>query len=186
MVRKSSRIRAAVAVGALCCALAGCGGEPEPVPEPEPEIEVLSVSEAGGVYLDAVCPVNAAWDEADVELDRLRVALGRGDGEPIDTRLFADAMEEVAAASERAAERLETEQQEWPTGTRSAVETVRDTLEADRKQAQRVAELDADEAVGYAWRGVAESAAAAAEARAALGLPEDPIAACAQWEERSG
>ncbi len=183
MVRKTSRLRAAAAIGALCCALTGCSGEPEP--PPEPEVEVLSASRAGGVYLDAVCPVNAAWDAADVELDRLRVAVGRGEAAQADTRLFADAMEAVAAASGRAAEGLDTEQQEWPRSTEAAVEAVRDTLEADRKQAKRVAKLDAGEAVGYAWQGAAESAQAASEARAALGLPEDPVAACAQWEERS-
>jgi hypothetical protein len=158
MVRKTSRLRAAAAIGALCCALTGCSGEAEAPPEPEPE--VLSASQAGGVYLDAVCPVNAAWDEADV-------------------------MGEVADARERAAERLETKQQEWPRGTETAVEAVRDTLESDRKQARKVAKLDAADAVGYAWLGAEESAAAAAGARTALGLPEDPIAACAQWEERS-
>jgi hypothetical protein len=183
MVRKTSRLRAAAAIGALCSALTGCSGEAEAPPEPEPE--VLSASQAGGVYLDAVCPVNAAWDEADVELDRLRIAVGRGDEAQIDTRLFADAMGEVADASERAAERLETKQQEWPRGTETAVEAVRDTLESDRKQARKVAKLDAADAVGYAWLGAEESAAAAAGARTALGLPEDPIAACAQWEERS-
>lgn len=181
MVRKTSRLRAAAVLGVLCGALAGCSGAPEPEPEPE----VLSASEAGGVYLDAVCPVNAAWDEADIELDRLRVAVARGDESPIDPGRFSDAMDEVAAASERAAERLDTEQQEWPSRTEAAIEAVRDTLEADRKQARRVAQLDAGDAVGYAWQGAAEAGDAAAEARAALGLPEDPVAACEQWEEQA-
>jgi hypothetical protein len=129
---------------------------------------VLSATTAGGVYLDAVCPVNAAWDEVDVELDRLRIAVARGGDEEIDTSRFADAMERVAEASSDAGKRLDTEQQSWPAQAEPAVESVRETLQADRKQALSVAKLDAEEA----------------EARAALGLPEDPVAACAQWEEQ--
>lgn len=184
MVRKRPRLRAAIVIGVigvLGAALVGCSGDPEPPPPPQ----VLSPSEAGAVYLDAVCPVNDAWDAADVELDRLRVALARDGAPEIDTRLFAETMDAVAAASERAAERLDTKQQEWPTRTEAAVEDVRETLEDDRTQARRVAELDADEAVDYAWQGAAESASASAAAREALGLPEDPVAACAQWEEQS-
>lgn len=183
-MRQTSRPRSAL-LGALACALlaggiAGCAPQSEPAPEPE----VLSVTTAGGVYLDAVCPVNAAWDEVDVELDRLRIAVARGGDEEIDTSRFADAMERVAEASSDAGKRLDTEQQSWPAQAEPAVESVRETLQADRKQALSVAKLDAEEAAAYDWKGAAEAGEAAAEARAALGLPEDPVTACAQWEEQ--
>ncbi|WP_024356367.1 hypothetical protein [Leucobacter chironomi] len=169
-------------IGALAClllvgGLAGCAA-----PEPPPEPEVLSATKAGGVYLDAVCPVNAAWDDADAELDRLRIAVARGGDVQIDTARFATAMERVAEASAEAGEQLDTEQQSWPAVAEAPVASVRKTLQADRKQAASVAKLDAAEAVAYAWQGAAESGEAAAAARAALGLPDDPEAACAQWE----
>ncbi|WP_336651284.1 MULTISPECIES: hypothetical protein [unclassified Leucobacter] len=177
-------------IGVLACllivgGLVGCAS-----PEPAPAPEVLSATKAGGVYLDAVCPVNAAWDEADVELDKLRIAVARGGDAKIDTTRFAAAMGRVAEVSAEAGQQLDTEQQSWPAAAEAPVAEVRKTLQADRKQAVSVAKLDAVAAVGYVWQGAAESGEAAAAARAALGLPADPEAACAQWQaqqsEREG
>ncbi|MFT4232509.1 MAG: hypothetical protein QM606_07030 [Leucobacter sp.] len=178
-------------VAALCGAmaaglagLAGCAREPvDEAPEP-PKAEVLSASRAGGVYLESVCPVNDAWDAADVELDRLRIVAGRNGEASADTHLFAEAMKGVATASEQAAEELGSKRQEWPAGAKEEVDAVRRTLESDRKQTLGLAKLDADRVLSYAWKGAEETAASAAAARAALGLPEDPVAACAQWEEQ--
>ncbi|PRI10851.1 hypothetical protein B4915_08135 [Leucobacter massiliensis] len=167
------------ACATLCLTVLGCS-DPEPPPP-----EVLSVSAAGGAYLDAVCPVNAAWDAADLELDRLRLAAGRG-GERLDARPLAEALRGVATASERAAEELDAASRRWPAGTEAAVESVLASLQDDAAQARRVAKLDADELLGYAWQDADVTGEAAAAARAALGLPEDPEAACAEREESGG
>ena len=151
---------------------------------PEPAPEVLSASRAGGLYLDAVCPVNAAWDRADAELDRLRIAAARGEPGAADAARFADAMRAVARASERAAARLAPEDRAWPEHAADEIAAVRETLRADAEQAAEVAGLPAPEAVSRPWEGGDAAGAAAAEARDALGLPADGEAACGQWAER--
>lgn len=155
--------------------LSGCS-EAEPA-----EPEVLSASVAGGVYLDAVCPVNDAWDAADLELDRLRLALGRGEG---DAREIAAALREVAAASKTAAAELSSEEQTWPKAAQDPVAAVRKTLLDDKAQAERAAKLSVKELAAYSWEGSVEVATAAAEARAALDLPADAVLACTQWREQ--
>ncbi|MBK0418945.1 hypothetical protein JD276_07845 [Leucobacter sp. CSA1] len=174
-LQRSRAAAALVAAATVALSLAACA------PDPEPEPEVLSVTEAGGVYLEAVCPVNAAWDEADVEIDRLRIGVARG--EDFDTAPFAEAMSALADASGEAAEQLDAGDIVWPEEARDEIEEVRVTLVADRKQALAVAELPAEEAAGYMWDGDAARDAAVA-ARTVLGLPEDPAAACARWAER--
>ncbi|WP_026139618.1 hypothetical protein [Leucobacter salsicius] len=165
--------------------LAGCSGQGGP-PEAAPEPEVLSASEAGGIYLDAICPVNAAWDAADVELERLRLTLSRGED---DTRRFAAAMNEVAAASKTAAQELDPKTLDeaghaWPKTAISDIKAVQKTLTDDQKQAARVAKLTGSEVLNYAWQGSEEVGAAASAAREALALPADGQSACAQWQEQ--
>ncbi len=164
-------------MGAAALILTGCSAAPAPDPEPE----VLSASAAGAAYLDAVCPVNAAWDQADAALERLRVAVSLGER---DTEALSKALDGVAEASRTAASGLDPEQFTWPRPARAAVADVRKTLIADRAQAAKVAKLDAVDALAYSWSGADESAAASAAARAALELPEDPEAACAQRAEQ--
>lgn len=164
---------AAVALGTLM--LAGCSAPPEPEPE------VLAASEAGGAYLDAVCPVNAAWDIADAELEQLRLALARGDD---DAEPVADALSEVAQASKKAAARLDPKQTTWPSPARSAIADVRQTLLDDREQAETVAKLPANKIAAYTWVGGEETAAAAAAAHAALELPDGAEDACSQWADQ--
>ena len=171
------RALATCGIGLAALAVAGCASsEPEPPPEP------LTASAAGAVYLDAVCPVNAAWDEADVELDRLRLAEARGASPSTDD--FAAAMRAVSEQSGEAARVLESEKRVWPTDAQTAVSAVAQTLAADQKQAERVAALRAADAVAYTWAGAADMGRAASDARAALGLPEDADAACAQWAQQ--
>lgn len=179
-MRRTTRYGAAACAVLLLPALAACSA-----PEPEPPRE-LTISDAGGVYLEAVCPVNDAWDLADVEVDRLRLAVARGEVDA-DTEPFADAIRTVAQADVAAAERLGSERQIWPEHAADAVAAVVETLEAERAQARRVAKLDAEEIAAYEWAGAAESAAASAAARKALELPDDGAAACARWaEQRTG
>lgn len=160
-----------IAVTALT---AGCAAQ-----DPEPQKpEVLTASLAGGLYLEAVCPVNGAWDRADLELDRLRFLLRRGDA---DTREFASAMKNVAAASGTAAKQLAPKDRAWPKDAKTHIAEVRNTLLTDQKQALKVAKLSAEDAAEYVWQGSDDIAASAAEARASLGLPADPELACAQW-----
>lgn len=171
-----------MAVVAACAFLvAGCAQADPPSSPKAPE--VLTESKAGRLYLDAVCPVNEAWGEADVELDRLRIAQGRGDAEA-DTDAFARAMREVGKRSDAAAQRLEPENLAWPSGAQRKIEAVRESLRDDAKEAAEVAEMTADEAAGYTWNGAEAAGATAEAARKALGLPEDPMAACNQWAER--
>lgn len=144
----------------------------------EPEPEKLSASQAGGVYLDAVCPVNTAWDVVDVELDRLRTQLARGDE---DSTAIEEALAQLGDASAAAAEALDATTHEWPREAAGPVESVRETLIADRKQAAALAKRPAADIAEYSWEGGTEAGAAAAEARAALGLPEDPVFACTEW-----
>ena len=164
-------------VAAAALLVTGCATS---APEPS-EPEVLSASKAGGLYLSAVCPVNAEWDRVDLEIDRLRLALGRDEAS---TRDAARALTDLAKASERSAKLLEPKRQSWPSVAEPAIDAVRETLRADRTQALRVAKLPAVELGGYVWQGGDEIAAAAAEARAALGLPADAEDACAQWSEQ--
>lgn len=162
---------------ALALLLAGCA----PEPEARPKAEALSASKAGGVYLDAVCPVNDAWDSVDVEIDRLRVAEGRGE---TGTSEFADAMRRLSEASLAAADALESDEISWPKDAASEVAAVAKTLRGDAKQAEKAAGLPIAKAVAYEWDGAEEAGADAAAARAALGLPADPASACAQWAEQ--
>lgn len=175
-MRKQSWAVAAIAV----LLLSGCSGAQDDA-QPEPKPEVLSATKAGGLYLSAVCPVNDAWDELDVEVDRLRIALGRGEDSTV---AFEKAMRAVASASEQAAKQLEPKNQAWPKGASDEVEAVRDSLRADAKQAAKVAELPIDKAANYAWKDTAEAAAASASAREVLSLPGDAVAACTQWDEQ--
>lgn len=167
-------------------ALTGCSGQLGQTP-PAPEPEVLSATEAGGIYLDAVCPVNVAWDEADIELDRLRLTVSRGEA---DTRRFAAAMEQVGLASKAAAKALDPDTLDgdghvWPASALDEIAEVRATLLDDEKQAADVAKLPAQEATIYSWKGADAVGAAAHAARDALGLPEDGANACAQWHEQT-
>lgn len=158
--------------------LVGCTAEPEPEPEPV----VLTATEAGALYLDAVCPVNDAWDQADIEIDRLRIAVDRGE---TDTSEFAAAMTSLAEAHEHAAEALQPEDSTWPSGTQDEIAAVKASLVADSEEARQVAELPAEDATVYAWQGAETAAATAQAAREVLNLPEDPVAACEQHAEVS-
>lgn len=175
------RVSAALGIVAGLLLLAGC------TPEPEPEPEVLTASEAGGAYLDAVCPVNAAWDIADAELEQLRLALARGTASETklaDAKRVSDALERVAAASSAAAKRLAPTATTWPEDAQAAVDDVRETLVTDREQVKRVVKLPPHKLTRYEWDGAEETATAAARAREALGLPEDADAACTQWADQ--
>lgn len=170
------RALCAVIIAALAVT-AGCATQdPEPT-RPEP----LTASAAGGVYLHAVCPVNAAWDRVDLEVDRLRLALKRGTA---DTHEFASALKAMAVASEEATKLLAPKDHTWPKAAKAPVSAVRETLLADEKQAPKVAKLSAQEVVVYAWNGSEKIAQSAAEARVALGLPADAELACRQWGEQ--
>ncbi len=171
-MHKTLRGAALVGVGITTLMLTGCVGS-----EPPPEPEVLTVSQAGNAYLDAVCPVNAAWDQADAELEKLRLRLAQGAAKP---DALAAALEEVAAESAAAAKRLDPSRTTWPGGAQDAVAEVRTTLVADRAQAQKLAALEAEEMAEYRWKGADDTAAAAESARASLDLPSDSDAACAQ------
>ncbi|WP_244304641.1 hypothetical protein [Leucobacter viscericola] len=156
---------------------AGCAAQ-----DPKPQKpEVLTASRAGGVYLDAVCPINEAWDSADYELDRLRLVVGRGGS---NSKAFAASMQGVAEASATAAKQLAPKDQAWPEEAKAHIAEVRDTLLADQKQALKVAKLPAKDAVVYTWQDREDIGVAAAEARASLGLPADPELACTQWAEQ--
>lgn len=182
----SARARAlAISVStAAVLLLSGCTSPTTPQPQATPE--VLSASEAGGIYLDAVCPVNAAWDAADLEIDRLRLTVSRGES---DTTRVAEALTGVAAESKTAAVSLDPKvvakaDHAWPADALEPIAAVRESLSVDVKQASAVTKLAADELLNYSWRGVEETAAAASAARAVLGLPTDGANACAQWQEQ--
>lgn len=179
-LRHSRTRRAGLAgLAAVVLLLTGCGsGDPAPA---EPEPEPLSATRAGGLYLSAVCPVNDAWDAADLELDRLRLALGRGEA---DTEALAEALRDVADASAEAADELGPKRQSWPESASSAIAAVRASLTADERQALTVSKMSASKIVAYTWQGSDDIATAAADARAALGLPADAETACAQWAEQ--
>lgn len=169
--------QAGLAAFAAAVLLVGCTAPPEP-----PKPEVLSASEAGGAYLTAVCTVNKAWDQADAALEQLRIAVSRDEGDP---DRVVTALQGVIRANEQAEKKLDAKRVSWPKPARSAVADVRDSLAANRKQAKRVMKLDADELAEYRWSGAEEAGAAAAAAREALGILEDPEAACAQWAEQT-
>ncbi|MFD1202881.1 hypothetical protein ACFSWE_11740 [Leucobacter albus] len=168
-----------VLVGASVLGLAGCSA-----PEPEPEPEELTVTEAGARYLDAVCPVNEAWDEVDAGVDRLRVAGARpaqADAAELSEALGAElsaALTRLEQRSLAAVKTLDDPLVAWPAAAQAAVEEVRDTLVDDAEQASSAAALDGQELSEYRWKDPQGIAEAAARARAALGLPEDPAAAC--------
>lgn len=155
-------------VGAL--ALTGCTA-------PEPEPEELTVTAAGARYLDAICPVNAAWESVDLEIDRLRLVLSRG--EAGDTAAIGAALTELEHASTVASETLSDETVAWPAKAEGGVAEVAETLAADAEQAARAAKLPAADLVDYSWEGAKAIGSAAVTTRAALGLPEDLGSACA-------
>lgn len=149
-------------------------------PEPEPEPVQLSITAAGGAYLDAVCPVNDAWDELDLAVDQLRLALDAGGESTAAEEMLAEALDDLGAASVRAARALEDTDQVWPAGAAQLVTQVAESLRADGAEAARVMKLAPEKAATLSWPGVAESAETATAARAALGLPADSAAACAE------
>lgn len=168
-----SAVAAVAAAGAVLLVLSGCG-------RAEPEPKKLTASEAGTQYLSAVCPVNDAWDRADVELDRLRLVAARGSAATqVNPKPFSSAIGVVGTESARAAEQLGSAGIVWPKAAAPAIAEVRDSLAADAAQAARVAKLDATAAIEYRWDPGA-AAASDARARAALGLTGDPQIACAQ------
>lgn len=183
-MRVSLRVFVPLGVVMLICGLTGCAEE---VPEPQE----LTVSEAGAEYLEAVCPVNAAWDDADVALDRLRLEADRaaerdsGDVESVDVADFAQRMRAVAKHSADAAAALTASTTRWPDAAAGSIAEVARTLEDDEGQAARVAKLGAEKALDYRWEGAEDVGSAAASARDALGLPDDADAACAQWRHAS-
>ena len=190
-IRSGLSARKAWAAGVISVAatllLAGCTGAGSADPAPEDAPEVLSATEAGGIYLDAVCPVNAAWDDADLELERLRLTVSRGGD---DTRRFAAAMQKVAKQSGAAAHELDPKVLDrgghaWPATALDEIEAVQKTLKADEKQAAKVAKFDAAQVLEYTWKGSTELGTAASAARAALGLPADGENACAQWAKQA-
>lgn len=151
--------------------LAGCAAD-----APEPDPEELTVTEAGARYLAAICPVNSAWDAVDVEVDRLRVELARGEAGSTDP--IGSALTKLERKTVAALELLDDATVAWPVAAQDPIAAVRDTLTTDAEQAATVAELSGRDLVAYSWDGAGAISSAAAEARAALGLPEDPAAAC--------
>lgn len=168
-------MRAGVVGVVAVLTLVGCASEPEPTPE------VLTATQAGGTYLDAVCPVNDAWGEMDLAVDKLRIAVGRGDTDSaaLDA-LLDDAVEQLQGAMTSAIKMLGKDEHTWPTGTQDEVEDVRDALQIDAEQLEEFEKLPADEAASYAWD-PGDAPEAGAAARSVLGLPDDAIEACAQW-----
>ncbi|WP_416442697.1 hypothetical protein AB3K78_09490 [Leucobacter sp. HNU] len=112
---------AVAAAGAVLLVLSGCG-------RAEPEPKKLTASEAGTQYLSAVCPVNDAWDRADVELDRLRLVAARGSAATqVDPKPFSSAIGVVGTESARAAEQLGSAGIVWPKAAAPAIAEVRDS-----------------------------------------------------------
>lgn len=157
---------AILAIGLL--GLTGCSAAPEP--------DELTVTAAGARYLDAVCSVNAAWDTVDVEVDRLRISVARG--ESGDTRAIETALAALGRETDNAMALLDDESVGWPQSAVSAISRVLNTLEADTEQIAAVAELPGRELADYSWSGAENAAASAAAARTALGLPEEAGLAC--------
>lgn len=157
---------------ATASALVGCA--PEPVVEPEPV--VLTVTDAGKRYLEAVCPLNAAWDAVDLEIDRVRIGIERG--ETVDLSLFREAVASVTRLSTAAEASLGDASVEWPAAAVGPVTDVRNSLDADIEQTLAVSQLSADAVATYVWKGTDEVASSAAAARASLELPDDPSIAC--------
>lgn len=149
-------------------------------PEPEPEPVQLSISEAGGAYLDAVCPVNDSWDELDLAVDQVRLALDAGEVSPAAEAALSEALDDLGSASIGAARELEDPDQVWPAGSARLVAQVAESLRVDGAEAARALKLTPEKAAKLSWPDVAESAETAAAARAALGLPADSAAACAE------
>lgn len=141
-----------------------------------PEPEALTVSDAATRYLGAVCPVNEAWDALDLEVDRVSLGNERGDSVTLDG--FHAALDTVASASAQAEATLADDSVAWPSGATDAIARVRTSLRADVDQVEVARELAASAIPEYAWVGAQEHADDSAAVRAALDLPEDPLAAC--------
>ena len=159
-------------------AVTGCAGQAEPEPER------LTVTGAGTVYLEAVCPINAAWDEADAAIDALRIVVAR---EPADTAAEASALTHAIAAlgtvndeTEQAITQLDPATHTWPDIALDPVEDVREQLRLSVEQVDRVRALEATEMAEHQWV-AGESSDVAAAARASLGLPDTAEVACAEW-----
>lgn len=173
------RFTLALGVGTAAVLATGLSGCTSAAPEPEPE--TLTLSEAGTRYLDVVCPVNAAWDAVDLEIDRLQIGITRGED---DTRLYAEALGKLADASSAAAKELQSADMVWPEAAAPLIDNVSASLSADAKAVPAARKLTATAIISYEWPGATESGKIAAEARAALDLPEDASAACAARAEQ--
>lgn len=142
----------------------------------------LTITQAGGAYLDAVCPVNDAWDDLDLAVDQFRLALDGGNSSGAEDR-FTEALTALGTKSRTAARTLEDSDQIWPAGAASSVEEVAESLREDFDESVRAAKLDPEDAVALTWPGATESAAAASAVREALGLPAEGREACAERQK---
>lgn len=168
------RKKLAIAVLALTpFLLTGCA------PEPEPEPVQLTITEAGGAYLDAVCPVNDSWDEVDLAVDQLRLSLDAGGDQDVAMERLTVALKGLGSSSVQGAKALDDGDQLWPADSARLIGEVADSLRADQKEAKRVLTLTPQKAADVTWPDTAASVAAAAAAREALGLPADSALACA-------
>lgn len=167
-VVKCAVVVATASLLASCALHADRAGDSEPVR--------LSASAAGERYLEAVCPLNAAWDAVDLEVDRLRLA--KEQSVDADVSFFRDAIGSVAKLSDTARQSLIDDGVVWPQEARDAISRVGASLEADATLARDVEKLTPEDIVTFVWPSAETVADSAAEARAALELPEDPVAAC--------
>jgi hypothetical protein len=160
-------------VSILAVALTGCsaGGISTPSPTPTPTPTIMTVVEAGEMYLQAVCPGNNATDKffADINVETPDIAI-----------LKADAVSLVDAFT-RGTEILDEETILWPEDIADSITTIADADYASIGWAQSMVNAETlDDFIGFTYTqpGTPESATAAQKIRARLDLTSDTKASC--------
>lgn len=168
-------LRSSAALCVIAACLVSCAPEADPPAEPT----VLTLTSAAETYLDAVCPLNSAWDRVDTRVDALRQAISAGSPES-GALLHAvrSELRHTAQVGERAAAALGAADLKWPAEAEASVGAVIDSLQRDATEIGQVLELSAERTAAYTWADPGTADALAGRVRADLGLPDDPRAAC--------
>lgn len=191
-MRRCTLVLSVVAIAAT--ALTGCSAEstapkapgrtmeasstPTPVPTPTPTEVVLSHEEAGMLYLDLICDVNASG----IEVNEAFAAkedefLAGGTPDPVDVKASAAKRMDL---SRKLLELLDDTYYVWPTEVRESLTHVRSNFMGELNGLNAMANASTYEQAYYAepYQATPEEKSAGQEIRYELGLSADTVASC--------
>ncbi|WP_188710838.1 hypothetical protein [Microbacterium faecale] len=153
-----------------------------PTPDPTPTSHVLSIAEAGELYLDIVCASNATGTDLEGAFEDGESEFLAG-GDP-DVSAVNDAAARLADQYRKAAELFDDDYFVWPDEVRDLGGHVRDRMIADLGTLSSMTNAVTYRDAYYASFGqpTPEQESAAQEIRYVLDLPSDTVASCAGHE----